>query len=149
MAKPPGLNFYRSDTDKYQDKLIKRLRNIHGCIGLTIYDYILTEIYRVKGCYVDWDEDLLFDIEDYFKIPENTILEIVNNCCRIGLFNAAVFRAHSKLTSKSIQERYNEMCVAMKRKPVKLPEEIAIIPENSGRSGENSGRSGRNSGNFR
>lgn len=44
-----GLSYYNVDTDRYQDMRIKRLKKDMGCRGVAVYDYILCEIYRVKG----------------------------------------------------------------------------------------------------
>jgi hypothetical protein len=33
-----GLAFYRTDTDRYQDIRIKRLKKSFGCMGMAVYD---------------------------------------------------------------------------------------------------------------
>ena len=45
-----GFPFYAADTDRFQDLRIKRLKKDMGCDGFAVYEYILNEIYRVKGC---------------------------------------------------------------------------------------------------
>ena len=45
-----GFSFYSVDTDRYQDRKIKRLKKAFGCNGIAVYDYLLCEVYRDKGC---------------------------------------------------------------------------------------------------
>jgi hypothetical protein len=151
-----GLAFYRIDTDRYQDIRIRRLKNAFGCSGIAVYDYILCEIYRVRGCFIEWDESCAFDVAEYFGLKENLVIEIVNYCGVVGLFDKALLSGGSVakstqamnqcgvagdgssvpacggiITSKSIQSRYIEMCTRAKRKDVIIPEECRIIREES------------------
>lgn len=126
-----GLDYYRLDTDRYQDRRIKRLKKDFGCNGIAVYDYLLCEIYRDKGCFLVWDESTAFDVAEYFGLKENTVKEIVNYCAAVGLFDKALLCCESILSSHSIQHRYLEMCNRAKRKNIKIPEEYKIIPEES------------------
>ena len=130
MAKAKtGLNYYAVDTDRYQDLKIKRLKKKFGCPGMVVYDYILCEIYRDKGCYMEWSEDMVFDIAEYFTLTEDLVNEIVSFCASIELFNAAKLK-QGIVTSRSIQERYIDYCQHAKRKNVEIPKSV-IIPEES------------------
>lgn len=126
-----GFRYYNIDTDRYQDIRIKRLKKMFGCEGISVYDYLLCEIYRVNGFYIDWSQDLAFDISEYFNIDEDNVNNIVSYCCNIGLFNAEFFHENAVLTSKSIQERYLEMSIRAKRKDAIIPEKYIILPEES------------------
>ena len=136
MAIPKtGFSFYSVDTDRYQDIRIKRLKKSFGCIGLAVYDYVLCEIYRVKGCFLEWDENTAFDVADYLGIKESAVLEIVNYCGVVGLFHKELLTRDRVLTSKAIQLRYIDMCIRSKRVVsqiplrLKIPEECEITPE--------------------
>ena len=130
-----GLNYYNVDTDRYQDIKIKRLKKDFGCSGIAVFDYILCEIYRVKGCFIAWDESTVFDVAEYFGIKESLVNEIVNYCCVVGLFNRELLTNGRILTSLAIQKRYLEACLKAKRsnieipKNFKIPEESNIVPE--------------------
>lgn len=124
-----GLEYYRLDTNRYQDRRIKRLKKDFGCNGIAVYDYLLCEIYRDKGCFLVWDESTAFDVAEYFGLKENTVKEIVNYCAAVGLFDKGLLCRESVLSSHSIQLRYLEMCNRAKRKNVKIPEEYHILPE--------------------
>ena len=123
-----GLNFYSSDTDRYQDLKIKRLKNQFGCAGIAVYDYVLNEIYRVRGCFIEWDENTVFDVADYFRIKESLVSEIINYCCSVGLYDKELRTNESVLTSKSIQLRYIDVCTKAKRKDFQIPTNINLIP---------------------
>jgi len=132
-----GFNYYNIDTDRYLDIRIKRLKKNFGCSGIAIYDYILCEVYRVKGCFLQWDESTAFDVADYFGIKESLVSEVVNYCGVVGLFNQELLTNGSVITSLSIQRRAREMSKRAKRndfkipKKIKLVEESEIIPEES------------------
>ncbi|MEZ3441573.1 DUF4373 domain-containing protein [Alistipes sp.] len=124
-----GLAYYNVDTDRYQDIRIKRLKKEFRCDGIAVYDYILCEIYRVKGCFITWDESTAFDVAEYFGLKETTVEEIVNYCCNVGLFDKGLRASGSVLTSASIQRRYVEMCRRANRREIVIPNEINIINE--------------------
>lgn len=128
MAKT-GFLYYNVDTDRYQDIRIKRLKKVFGCNGIAVYDYILCEIYRVKGSFLEWDESTAFDASEYFGLEEKQVDEIVNYCCHVGLFHKELRTSESVLTSASIQSRYIDMCNRAKRKLAEIPEQYLIIQE--------------------
>ena len=97
-----------------------------GCAGYAVYEYVVNEIYRDRGCFVEWDKDTAFDVADYFGIKESTVLEIVNYCCAVGLFEKELLASERVLTSKSIQERYVEACTITKRIDRNVPDRVRI-----------------------
>lgn len=121
-----GLNYYTIDTDRYQDRRIKRLKKDLGCKGIAVYDYILCETYRVRGCFLEWDDNTVFDVAEYFGIDENTVREIVKYCGAVGLFDKGLL-ARGIITSASIQQRYIEMCTRAKRRAISIPTEYRLI----------------------
>lgn len=124
-----GFQYYAVVTDRYQDKRIKRLKKVFGPSGIAIYDYILCEIYRVKGCFIEWDEGTAFDVADYFGVKENLVNEIVNYCCAVGLFDKELLARERVLSSRSIQVRYIYWSIKARRKGAAIPEHITLIPE--------------------
>lgn len=116
-----GLNYFTIDTDRYQDRRIKRLKKKKGCSGLSVYDYILCETYRVRGCYLEYDENTVFDVAEYFGLDESDVRSIIDYCGSIGLFNDKKL-LDGIITSESIQSRYTDMCLRAKRKIVEIPQ---------------------------
>ncbi len=112
----PGLSYFQADTDKYSNMKIKRLKHIHGGIGIAVYDYLLHEIYRSDGYFLKLDENMIFDAAIYWNIEEKTIIEIIKFCLDVELWNKNIYTKHSILTSKNIQERYIWICNQAKKK---------------------------------
>lgn len=156
-----GFNYYCVDTDRYHDRRIKKLRKNFGCVGLAVYDYLLCEIYRDKGCFSVWDEDAAFDVAEYLGIKENTVVEVVKYCGVVGLFDATLL-SRGTITSPSIQHRFLEMCATARRQNATIPPDIDLISKcrknganlqhfepnlqhNVGSLGQNVGRMGQNS----
>lgn len=123
-----GLNFFTIDTDRYQDIRIKRLKKDNGCDGLAVYDYILCEIYRVRGYFLEWDESSAFDVAEYFGLKETKVQGIVQFCASVGLFDKALL-GRGIITSASIQQRYLTMCSRANRKGVTILPEYNLLKE--------------------
>lgn len=124
-----GLLYYSSDTNRFQDIRIKRLKKNFGCDGYSVYEYILNEIYRINGNFLVWDESTAFDVAEYWGLKESKVNEIVRYCCAVGLFDKALLSNGNVLTSQSIQKRYVNMCIHAKRKEIVIPNEYNILPE--------------------
>ena len=90
-----GFNYYKADTDRFQDIKIKRLKKQFGPEGYCVYQYALNEIYRVDGCFLQWTADHVFDCAEYWGITEDRVNEIIKYCtgcdCLIVLPLKAVF----------------------------------------------------------
>lgn len=142
MAKKVGFDYFTIDTDRYQDRRIKRLKKDFGCQGLAVYDYILCEIYRVRGCFLEWDNDTAFDVAEYFGLRESVVREIVQYCGCVGLFEKELL-SRGIVTSAHIQQRYFEMCNRAKRPSIEIPEEIAIFTEKTQKFRKLSGKNAK------
>lgn len=127
MAKS-GLTYYHVDTDRYQDKRIKKLKKSLGCVGLAVYDYILCESFRVNGWGMEWDDDVAFDIADYLNIKESVVTEVVKYCAHVGLLNARLLGC-GIITSEEIQARYVEICKRSKRVSYNIPDKYRLYTE--------------------
>ena len=121
-----GFDFYSVDTDRYQDIRIKKLKKNYGCNGIAVYDYVLCEIYRVKGCFLEWDESTTFDVAEYFGLKENTVSEIMRYCGSVGLFDKELL-SRGIVTSASIQKRYLVISRSAKRTNSSIPEFCKLI----------------------
>ncbi len=155
MARPQkrGLSYFPFDVDFFSDKKIKRLRAKFGNDGVSVYIYILCEIYR-NGYYTELDEDLVLDISDELNISENSTTQILNYLLSRSLFNDILAKSVKVLTAASVQRRYqeakkgNKTDIEVERKFWVLKEEetlsfIKLCPVEN-KSGINSGFSGIN-----
>jgi hypothetical protein len=129
MARPPklGLQYYNIDCDVFLNRKIRRLIQKYNGDGYLIYSYILTEIYRDKGYYLDFDKEMPFDVSDKLKIDENIIVEVIKYCTfEIDLFDKNKYIEHGILTSVSIQERWTTICHNAKRTNKKTEMEYSL-----------------------
>ena len=129
-----GLKSYSVDTGRYGDRRIKMLRRQFSCAGIAVYDYILCEIYRTNGSFLEWDESTVFEVADYFGIKENVVREVVRYCGHVGLFDKELLSCGT-LTSESIQRQYLDMCGRSRRKRDMIPERYRLV----GPAGETGG----------
>ncbi|MEI6752384.1 MAG: DUF4373 domain-containing protein [Paludibacter sp.] len=129
MAGNEGFKYYNVDTDRYQDMKIKRLKKAFKCEGVAVYDYIICEVYRVKGCFTECSSEMVFDIAEYFGIEESLVEKIIALCCNLGLFDKIIYTKYGLITAHSIQLRFLEMNKRAKRYYSKIPENIDIIHE--------------------
>lgn len=175
MAKKVGFDWYKVETDRYNDVRIRRLNTNCGTKGLAVYDYLLASIYRSNGCYVICDDDCIFAASEFLNMTESAVKEIISYCGSVGLFHDAFLRRDNNgallsrggvITSKAIQRRYVEMCETVKRKVFVMPadyiliddilcdegkyrridENSGITPEVSGKIQNHSGENAENSG---
>ncbi len=122
MAKKQGLDYFQLDTDIFYNRKTRRLLKHFGGKGFTIYLFVLTEIYRDKGCFLEWDVNTAFDVSDQLNVSENLVDEVINYCCEMGLFNKELYTSESILTSKNIQERWETISKKSKRTVYKVSE---------------------------
>ncbi|MCW3111104.1 MAG: hypothetical protein JWQ09_5610 [Segetibacter sp.] len=115
-----GFDYYSSDTNRYQDIKIKKLKKTFKGTGLAIHDFILNEIYRLKGYWIKWDDSTAFDVADYFEIKETLVNEVVNYCCSVGLFDRELFTSERVLTSAAIQKRFLQWTKLCRRQYSKI-----------------------------
>lgn len=132
-----GLSYYSVDTDRYLDIRIRRLVKAFGCDGIAVYDYLLCNIYQVKGCFAAWDESTAFNVAEYLRLKESVVLEIVRYCGVVGLFNKELL-SRGIITSAAIQRRYIDTCIRAKRKNLEIPEFCRILPEETAKLPEES-----------
>jgi hypothetical protein len=127
--KKTGFQYWSIETDRYQDKKIKRLKKEFKGMGVAVHDFILNEIYRDMGCFIMWDESTAFDVAEYWDIKETLLSEIVNYCCHVGLFNTKLLKSESMLSSKGILTRWIDWSTKMKRTSIVIPEKLKFMLE--------------------
>ena len=110
MARPMknGLDYFPFDVDFFTDRKIKRLRAAYGADGVSVYLYLLCDIYR-NGFYTVYDEDLLLDISGELGITSNLAGQIINYLFSRSLLTMTESRLAEPvkvITAGSIQRRY-------------------------------------------
>ena len=138
MNKKVGFDWYKVETDRYNDVRIRRLVTNCSTKGLAVYDYLLTSIYRDRGCYIVCNDDCIFSVAEFLNMTESAVKEIISYCGSVGLFhdefllrdsNGALLSRGGVITSKAIQRRYVEMCETVKRKVFVMPADYILISD--------------------
>ena len=106
--KQEGNYFFPVDVGFFSDRKIKILKARYGTDGLTIYLYLLCEIYKT-GYYMQIDEDIEFIISDDLKMSSNKVKQVLNFLLERSLFDNTLFQSDKVLTSAGIQRRYQKM----------------------------------------
>ena len=118
MARPPkmGLDYFPKDVDFYDDFKIIELLSRYGPSGVTIYDFLLTQIYK-SGYYIEMpiENVALLAVRAIGSqwVTKEFVSSVITYCGGLGLFRVDLLE-QGILTSASIQKRYAE--VTTKRK---------------------------------
>lgn len=123
MARPikEGLDYFPFDVDFFSDTKIKVLKAHYGADGITVFIYILTQIYKDKGYYVIANDDFVDVMADDLAMSVQKIGLILNFLLDRSLLDSKLFKSDKVLTSRSIQLRFQE---AKKTVGTKRPIEV-------------------------
>lgn len=129
-----GLDYFPLETSFFGDIKIRKLIKYQSCKAVPVYTLLLCNIYE-KGYYVRWDNELPFILSETTGYEEGYVDEVIICCLNIGLFSKKMFEESKVLTSKGIQERYQEICRILKRKSI-ISEYSLINSEELGNNSE-------------
>lgn len=159
MARPQkqGLDYFPLDVDFFSDKKIKILKASYGADGISLYIYLLCEIYK-NGYFLKVDADFEYIVSADLGMDCNKVRQVLNFLLKRSLFDNTLFQLDKVLTSTGIQKRF-QLAVKerAKKKPIEIKEFwlleeaetesfIKVHPE-SNKSGKNNDSSGKNDDN--
>jgi hypothetical protein len=129
MARPSkvGLDYFPLDTNIDQDDKVIIIIAKYGMEGFGILVKLLMEIYK-NGYFYPWTEKEQLIFSSRVSVDINSVMEIVNDCIKWGLFHKKVYEQHHILTSKGIQERY--LLAASRRVENGINEDINLVSVN-------------------
>ena len=129
MARPTktGLDYYSFDVNFFSNRKIRKIMRACGPSSPTILICLLCNIYEYKGYYIEWDEELPFDIADDVGVSEGAVKEVMKKAIDIEFFDKEMYEKFKILTSKGIQERFVEG--TRKRKDISVKKEYWIISD--------------------
>ena len=113
-----GIDFAGWDVDMFDsDEKIDLLLEAQGWNGFAVYFYICQKAYGTEGYFYRWSAASSAVIARRMGagIRSETVMQTVNTCLRIGLFDDRLF-AEGVLTSRGIQKRY---LIAIEKRRVK------------------------------
>ena len=140
MSRPTktGLDYSEWDVTVLSgDTDIDKLLESQGCAGFVIYFYLCQMAYSLKGYYYEWTFD---DAATTAKrigggVRSETVIQAVNLCFRLGLFDKGLFDRYGILTSRRIQRGY--LKVAERRVNCFIAEEYSLLQKNEGEGSGN------------
>lgn len=120
-----GLDYFALDVDFLSHIKIRKIMRACGLKSITVLIKLLSNIYKYKGYYIEWNEDECFAIADDVGLAERAVQEIVNKSLQVGLFNSEMYQNYQILTSERIQRQYFD--AVSKRKSVEYDARFALI----------------------
>ena len=122
MARPKkkGLDYFPLDIDFFSDTKIKLLKSRYGADGITIYVYLLCEIYK-NGYYLKADEDFQYIMSDDLNMSIDKVKQVLKFLLERSLFDSKLFQSDTILTSAGIQRRFQlAIRERAKKNPIKI-----------------------------
>ena len=131
MARPlkQGLDYFPLDTDFLSDRKVRKIMNACGPNSATILICLLCNIYKDKGYYILWDEEMPFDIADMVGVSEGAVSEVVKKALQVEFFDIALYNKFHILSSRGIQNRFKS-CIS-KRKDIEIIPDFWVIDGNN------------------
>lgn len=118
--KKQGIDYFSLDCDFFSDKKIKILKARYGADGITIYLYLLCEIYR-NGFYIIVDDDFYYIMSDDLNMNCDKVKQVLTFLLERSMFDKQLFQSDAVLTSAGIQRRFQ---LAVKTRAKKNPIEV-------------------------
>lgn len=109
-----GFTYFPMDVDFYSDVKIRRLIKSKTANAISIYIDLLCRIYK-NGYFLEYDDDLTFFISEDTGYDEKYISEVISECLNVKLFSSEMQLKYNVLTSRSIQERFENISKISKR----------------------------------
>ena len=118
MARPikQGIDYFPFDVDFFSDVKIRKIIRACGSQSTSILICLLCNIYKDKGYYILWDEDLPFVIADTVGVSEGAVKEVILKALQVDFFNQELYDKYKILTSSGIQSRFK--AAVYKRKEI-------------------------------
>ena len=130
MARPrkEGVAYFSFDVDFFSDKKIKILKARYGADGITIYIYLLCEIYK-NGYYLKVDDDFEFVISDDLNMNCDKVKQVLTFLLERSMFDKQLFQSDAVLTSTGIQKRFQLMVKSRASKNPIVEKDFWILSE--------------------
>ena len=93
-----GLDYFPLDVNIFTDNKIRILKARYGVNGVSVYIYLLCEIYK-NGYYMQWNDDLKFILADELNLTDGFIEQVLKFLLERSLFDNKLFQSDTILTS--------------------------------------------------
>ena len=128
MARPikDGVEYFPLDVNFFDDDKVKILRQKHKAKGMYMLLFLLCDLYRKNGYFMEWDEVKQSLLVDEMRCADEiSLARLVEGCLSCGFFDKRVFEAYGVLTSAGIQRRYIRMFKS--REMIYMTEEYFLL----------------------
>ena len=125
-----SLEYFPTKTKLLYDTRIKAMRRHFKDTGdannaFVVFDYLFREIFGNEGYYIKYTKTLVGDTADFCYVPESFVIDVIRKCIELELFDKTQFEQNEILTSRAIQNKYQDIFTAMKRK-VKMESRFCV-----------------------
>ena len=125
MARPlkSGVDYFPLDVTM-NDK-VRLIEAEFGVIGFGILIKLYQKIYKDRGYYCEWNQEVALLFANDCKVGVNVVSEVLSALFRRGIFDRDIFEKYGVLTSEGIQRRYLEM--VKRRQDSKIDDRYALV----------------------
>lgn len=129
MARPikQGLTYFPLDVDFLEDVKVLRITHGQGPGAVAVLIYLLGNIYKDHGYYMEWNEDVPFLVARATGTSEGTARAVIEKAVCVGFFDESMKTKYNILTSRGIQKRYRTVALSTKRSLQNVRDEYALI----------------------
>jgi hypothetical protein len=106
------------------DDAVNIIEAEHGLAGFAIIIKLFQRIYN-EGYYYKWTEKEQILFSSRVSVDRNLVTTIVEDCIKWGIFNQELYKNHTILTSRRIQNHY--LTATYKRVNVEMVKEYLLI----------------------
>lgn len=130
MARPQreGLLYFPFDVEFFSDKKIKILRARYGVKGVSLYIYLLCEVYK-NGYYVKLDDDYEYLISGELNMSAEEIKQVMRFLLERSLFDYKLFQSDNVITSLGIQRRFQEAVKSSAKRSPRIIDKFWLLSE--------------------
>lgn len=132
-----NFDYYWHYVHALQDvKLLKVIRK-HGALAYGVYFELLSLIYRDKGYYLEYNDDISDYLAFHFVADQQDVQRAVVDMAEEGLFDRQIFDNFRILTSSRIQKQYLLMSQKLNRKDRAIHPDLDLVKDEDGEDGGN------------
>ena len=140
MARPSkhNLHYFPLDVDFFEDHKVVQIEEITGLSGGYIALRLLSLIYADRGYYMEWPEGYEYTAARRFGngITGAQVMEILQVCLKVGLFDEGIYKSQKILTSSGVQKRWEKVMNECRRKVIVNQKIWLVSSEETGVSSE-------------
>ena len=125
MARPlkSGVDYFPLDV--IMNDKVRLIEAEFGVIGFGILIKLYQKIYKDRGYYCEWNQEVALLFANDCKAGVNVVSEVLSALFRRGIFDRDIFEKYGVLTSEGIQRRYLEM--VKRRQDSKIDDRYALV----------------------